>query len=77
MPGLLCYNVVRLLFFLDIDVPWKSDILRDLSHRRKEMMEKFEYELVKRKIAYTIVRGNYREREEQVISHIDEMMAQY
>ncbi len=64
-------------FLLDIDVPWKADILRDLSHRRREMVEKFEYELVKRKIAYTIVRGNYREREEQVISHIGEMMAQY
>lgn len=63
-------------FFLDIDVPWIADILRDLPHRRREMMEKFGYELVKRKISYTIVRGNFREREEQVISHINEMMAQ-
>jgi HTH-type transcriptional regulator, transcriptional repressor of NAD biosynthesis genes len=63
-------------FFLDIDVPWIADILRDLPDRRREMMEKFEYELVKRKIAYTIVRGNYHELEEHVISYIDEMMAQ-
>ena len=63
-------------FFLDIDVPWIADPLRDQSHRRKEMMEIFENELVKRKIAYIIVRGNYQEREEQVISHIDEMMAE-
>ncbi len=63
-------------FLLDIDVPWVDDILRDHPHRRKEMMEIFEHELVKRKIAYTIIRGNYQEREKQVISHIDEMMAQ-
>lgn len=64
-------------FLLDIDVPWTADPLRDHGHRRKEMMELFEEELIKRKIAYTIIKGNYAEREQQVINYVDELLKQF
>lgn len=61
-------------FLLDIDIPWVADPLRDQGHRRKEMMEIFEQELTKRNIVYTIISGDYQEREQRVIDCIDEMV---
>jgi HTH-type transcriptional regulator, transcriptional repressor of NAD biosynthesis genes len=58
-------------FLLDIDVPWIPDGLRDLPHMRNEMMEIFQRELDKRKIPYTLVRG---EREATVIPVIERML---
>ncbi len=61
-------------FLLDIDTPWIADPLRDHGHRRKEMMEIFEQELIKRNIEYTVISGGYHEREKKVIDCIDEMI---
>ncbi|GAB3548514.1 AAA family ATPase [Spirosoma fluminis] len=47
---------------LDIDVPWIADGLRDLGHRRQEMMNRFRHELDKRKLSYSLVSGSYSER---------------
>jgi HTH-type transcriptional regulator, transcriptional repressor of NAD biosynthesis genes len=63
-------------FLLDIDTPWVADPLRDQGHRRKEMMEIFERELIKRNIAYTVISGNYPEREQKVIHWVDQMVKQ-
>lgn len=58
-------------FLLDIDVPWIADGLRDLPHMRAEMMTIFQRELEKRKIPYTLVRG---ERDAAVLPIIERML---
>jgi HTH-type transcriptional repressor of NAD biosynthesis genes len=63
-------------FLMDVDTPWIADALRDQGHRRQDMMKIFEQELIKRNIAYTIIQGNYTEREEKVITYIDQMIAE-
>jgi HTH-type transcriptional regulator, transcriptional repressor of NAD biosynthesis genes len=50
-------------FLFDIDVAWVADGLRDLNEKRKELFETFKAELEKRNIAYTLVNGNWQERE--------------
>jgi HTH-type transcriptional repressor of NAD biosynthesis genes len=57
-------------FFLDIDVPWVADGLRDLGNKREEMREIFLHELDKRKIPYTLVQGTFEEREQFVSSQL-------
>jgi HTH-type transcriptional repressor of NAD biosynthesis genes len=55
-------------FFLNIDVPWIPDGLRDLGDKREYMYEIFKSELDKRKIPYTNVQGTPDEREQIVMS---------
>jgi HTH-type transcriptional regulator, transcriptional repressor of NAD biosynthesis genes len=50
-------------FLFDIDVPWVSDGLRDLENRRAEMLNLFRQNLDSRCIDYTLVSGNWKERE--------------
>lgn len=54
-------------FLFDIDVPWVGDGMRDLSHKREEMMKLFKAELEKRRIDYILVRGDFEEREKTVV----------
>jgi HTH-type transcriptional repressor of NAD biosynthesis genes len=60
-------------FLFDIDVPWISDGLRDLGHRRKEMFEIFQNALEKREIQYTLVKGNWKQRENTIISAVEKI----
>lgn len=55
----IAYNAYALL---NTDVPWVADGLRDLGHRRDEMMIRFRHELDRRQIRYTLVSGSYTER---------------
>lgn len=57
-------------FFFDIDCPWVEDGLRDLGHRREEVKQIFLAELNKRKIPFTLVRGNWKEREEIILEEL-------
>ncbi len=59
-------------FLFDIDVPWVNDGLRDLGsdEQRKEMFNLFKTELEKRAIPYTLVRGNWEERERIILEKI-------
>ena len=52
-------------FLFDIDVPWVADGLRDLGSReeRQKMFDVFKSELIKRSLPYTLVHGNWKERE--------------
>lgn len=50
-------------FLFDIDVPWVADGLRDLGAQRTEMFGAFKEELEKRHISYTLVKGNWVERQ--------------
>ncbi|GHN00101.1 transcriptional regulator NadR [Cytophagales bacterium WSM2-2] len=63
-----------LYFLFDIDVPWVADELRDLENRRSEMLEIFENELIKRNIGAIRVKGNWKQREELIITEIDHLL---
>lgn len=64
-------------FLFDIDVPWVADGLRDLGGQREHMMEKFRSALDHRGIPYTLVQGNYRNREEIISKEIEGMLRQH
>lgn len=61
----------------DTDVTWVSDGLRDLGHRREAMFDIFKNALDVRRIPYTIVRGNYQEREAQVAAVADKLLSDF
>ncbi len=63
-----------LYFLFDVDVPWVSDGLRDLGHKRAEMFRAFRSELEKRKIPFLLVQGTYAQREEFVQKHLDKLL---
>jgi HTH-type transcriptional repressor of NAD biosynthesis genes len=62
-------------FLFDIDVPWVADGLRDLSDKRNEMFQVFEAELKRRSIAYTLVKGSWKEREIIIKNKVDSLLA--
>lgn len=61
-------------FFFDIDCPWTDDGIRNLGHRREEVKNMFLEELNKRKIPFTWVRGNWKEREEIILKELGVMI---
>ncbi len=61
-------------FLFDIDVPWVADGMRDLGTKRQEMYIVFKNELLKRKIPFIEVRGNYSEREKILKKYVDSML---
>jgi len=61
-------------FLFDIDIPWIPDGLRDLGHRREEMFEIFQKALEKRKIQYTLVKGNWNQRENTVNRAVEKIL---
>ncbi|HTF22138.1 MAG TPA: AAA family ATPase [Chryseolinea sp.] len=62
-------------FLLDIDVPWVADGLRDLGHRREEMMRVFRDALIKRDIPFVTVCGDFQNREAVMTKVVDELLA--
>ena len=60
-------------FFMDIDVPWIEDGLRDLPHAREEMKIVFLEELNRRGISYTLVTGTFEQRERVIVSTIEDL----
>ena len=60
-------------FLFDIDVPWIPDGLRDLGDRREEMFDIFRKALEKREIQYTLVKGNWKQRENIVTRIVEKM----
>ncbi|GAB3336676.1 nicotinamide-nucleotide adenylyltransferase [Larkinella ripae] len=61
-------------FLLNIDVPWISDGLRDLGHRREEIYQRFKTALDERGIAYTDVSGTWEQRWATVTAEIDHLL---
>jgi NadR type nicotinamide-nucleotide adenylyltransferase len=49
-------------FLTNIDVPWKSDDLRDQPKERKRMFNFFKDSLIKRNLPFTILKGNHETR---------------
>lgn len=66
-----------LYFVMDIDVPWVADGLRDLGHRRQEMMRVFKDALLERNIPFIMVSGDFATRESTMIKAVDELLARY
>lgn len=64
-----------LYILLDIDVPWIADGLRDLGHRRDEMMQLFRQELDRRGIPYLTIRGDFETRERTIVEAVDALLA--
>lgn len=62
-------------FLFDTDVPWIADGMRDLSAVRPEMMNKFRNALESRNIPYSLVTGNYEQRENFLIREIEKMIS--
>jgi len=60
-------------FLFDIDVPWVADGLRDLNNQRGEMLKMFEEELMKRKIQFVRVKGDWKEREKIIKAELDSL----
>jgi NadR type nicotinamide-nucleotide adenylyltransferase len=54
-------------FLTYIDTPWEADDLRDKPHEREEMYDAFLNELKRRNKKFTILKGNLKNRTEQVI----------
>lgn len=61
-------------FLFEPDVPWVSDGLRDLGHRREEMADKFRSALEKRDMPYVLVQGTWEERFEVIKKEIDTLI---
>ena len=59
-------------FLCDIDIPWVPDGLRDLGHKREEMLAIFKAELDKRAINYVKVSGNWQQRTQIIVDVIKE-----
>ena len=59
-------------FLFDIDVLWLADGLRDLGHKREEMLSVFKIALESRGLPYTWVRGSYDERESIILRKLIE-----
>lgn len=63
--------------FLDIDLPWMEDPLRDAPHLRREHREIFLGELEKRQLPYAIIRGQGEERFLSAVAAVDEFARKF
>jgi HTH-type transcriptional regulator, transcriptional repressor of NAD biosynthesis genes len=61
-------------FLLNIDVPWVSDGLRDLGHRRTEIYNLFRDALDQRGIQWVDVSGSWAQRWQIVTAEIDQLL---
>ena len=66
-------NQYDLFFLTDIDVPWKSDDLRDKPNEREVTFEQFKKALIDFKKPFLVLNGNEQERLDQSILIISEL----
>jgi len=57
--------------FLDIDIPWEKDPLRDLGHIRNEMKEKFINGMNSAKRKFHLIQGDFLQRERAATERIE------
>ncbi|RED50629.1 AAA family ATPase [Seonamhaeicola aphaedonensis] len=67
-------NTYDLYFLTYIDVPWEADDLRDKPTEREIMFEAFHNELMKQKRPFVLLKGNKKERLQEAVRHIDELL---
>lgn len=64
-----------LYLLLDIDVPWIADGVRDRGDRRTEMQLLFARTLDRLAMPYVVIRGDWNQRRQRAIHHIDALLA--
>ncbi|MCK0130218.1 ATP-binding protein [Flavobacteriaceae bacterium F08102] len=69
-------NTYDLYFLTYIDTPWEADDLRDRPNEREKMFSLFEKALIKHNRPYILLKGNKKERLEQAITAIDNILSQ-
>lgn len=67
-------NTYDLYFLTYIDVPWEADDLRDKPNDRENMFKAFESALKKYNRPYVLLKGRKKERLEQAVAHIDQLL---
>jgi len=69
-------NTYDLYFLTYIDVPWEADDLRDKPNERERMFNAFENALKKYNRPYVLLKGDKKERLEEAVKHIDNLIRQ-
>lgn len=59
--------------FLDIDIPWEKDKLRDLGEEREEMKTRFLESMEEANRDFYLVKGNFLERETLAIEYVNKI----
>jgi NadR type nicotinamide-nucleotide adenylyltransferase len=67
-------NTYDLYFLTYIDTPWEADDLRDKPNDRERMFKAFKDTLIKYNRPYVLLRGSKKERLEEAVKHIDELI---
>ncbi len=67
-------NTYDLYFLTYIDTPWEADDLRDKPNDRERMFKAFQDTLIKYNRPYVLLRGSKKERLEEAVKHIDELI---
>ena len=67
-------NEYDLYLLTYIDVPWEADDLRDKPKERLEMFLAFEKVLKENNRPYILLKGNKKERLEEAVKHIDQLL---
>jgi nicotinamide riboside kinase len=67
-------NTYQLYLLTYIDTPWEADDLRDKPKERLEMFLAFEKVLKENNRPYILLKGNKKERLEEAVKHIDQLL---
>jgi NadR type nicotinamide-nucleotide adenylyltransferase len=67
-------NTYDLYFLTYIDTPWEADDLRDKPNDRERMFKAFKDTLIKYNRPYVLLKGSKKERLEEAVKHIDELI---
>lgn len=67
-------NTYDLYFLTYIDAPWEADDLRDKPNDRERMFKAFQDTLIKYNRPYVLLKGSKKERLEEAVKHIDELI---
>ncbi|TGL20001.1 ATPase [Leptospira yanagawae] len=59
--------------FLDIDIPWEKDKLRDLGEEREEMKTRFLRAMEEAKRDFYMIKGDFLEREKLAIEYVNQI----
>lgn len=67
-------NYYDLYFLCDVDIPWVPDNLRDKPDDRKFVFKAFENELKKQNCKYVVIKGDFQQRFNTSVSHVDTLL---
>ena len=67
-------NYYDLYFLCDVDIPWVPDDLRDKPDDRKFVFRAFENELKKQNCKYVVIKGDFQQRFNTSVSHVDTLL---